>query len=291
MRTVRTGVKAVLARAYAATGGLHRQHAGRLVMLTFHRIRPDQEAAAGRPMRNLEVALSDFRRLLAWMQARYEPVALADWLEQVTPPKCASFAVTFDDGWADNFEQAFPVLREMDIPATVFLSTNAVENRVPFWWQTAGLPDEQIEARKATPPEIVGSRDVVEAAAREFLTWGQIRDMGASGLVRFGPHGHRHMLLDGVSREQALADIQTCWALLQQRIPEWSLPLMAWPNGTGREDMGPGLEAMGLRAAVGTGRGAIAHVSESRWTLPRNNVDRQVAATPGLWPWLLMRAR
>jgi peptidoglycan/xylan/chitin deacetylase (PgdA/CDA1 family) len=288
---MRTGLKTAAGRAYAAAGGLRRQHKGRLVILTFHRIRPDGEAAAGRPMRSLEVTVSDFRRMLTWMRERYRPLSLADWLEGGAPPECASFAVTFDDGWADNYEVAFPVLRELGIPATVFVSTNAVENRVPFWWQTAGLLDDEIERRKASPPEPVVGRDAVEAAAREFLTWGQIREMGASGLVRFGPHGHRHMLLDSVSREEALADLRACLELLQQRIPEWSLPLLAWPNGNVREDLGAELPAMGLQAAAGTGPGAAGAVDDTRWDLPRNNVDRRLAATPGLWPWLLLRAR
>ncbi|HPC58499.1 MAG TPA: polysaccharide deacetylase family protein, partial [Kiritimatiellia bacterium] len=114
---MRTWLKTAAARAYAATGGLRRRHKGRLVILTFHRIRPDGEPAAGRPMRSLEVSVSDFRRMLTWMRNRYRPLALADWLEGGAPPECASFAVTFDDGWADNFDVAFPVLRELGIPA------------------------------------------------------------------------------------------------------------------------------------------------------------------------------
>jgi peptidoglycan/xylan/chitin deacetylase (PgdA/CDA1 family) len=288
---MQTGLKATLARAYAAAGGLRRQHAGRLVMLTFHRIRPDGEEAVGRPMRNLEVAVGEFRRMLDWMRSRYEPVALADWLEQKTPLARASFAVTFDDGWADNFEQAFPVLRELGIPTTIFLSTGAVEERRPFWWQTAGLTDEQIERRKTAPPAVKRDPRVEEAVAREFLRMDQIRQMGESGLVRFGAHGHGHVLLDGLSRADALADIRQCWGVLQRRIPDWCVPVLAWPNGNARDDLDDDLAAMGLRAAVGTARGAVTRVSESRWNLPRNNVDRQLAATPGLWPWLLLRAR
>ena len=58
-----------------------------------------------------------------------------------------------------------------------------------------------------------------------------------------------------------------------------------------REDLAADLEGMGLRAAFGTARGAAAAPGLARWSLPRNNVDRRVACEPGLWPWLLMRAR
>jgi peptidoglycan/xylan/chitin deacetylase (PgdA/CDA1 family) len=293
---MRTFLKASLARAVAASGGLRRLHAGRLVVLTFHRVRPDGEPDGKRPMRNLEVTVSDFRRLLAGMRARYEPLALGEWIARDEPPACASFAVTFDDGWADNFEQALPVLRELGIPATIFLATGAVEDRLPFWWQLPGLSDAEIERLKNQPQDQLEARVaadpvVRQAHAADFLSWDSIREMGRSGLVTFGPHGHRHALMTTLSREEVVADLQHCWGLLQRNIPDATVPVLAWPNGNAREDLAADLETMGLRAAVGTGPGAAATAAEARWNLPRNNVDRAIAREPGLLPWLLLRAQ
>lgn len=292
---MRTLLKATVARAYAAAGGLRRLHAGRIVVLTFHRVRPDGEPAAARSMRNLEVSVADFRRLLAWMRGSYEPVVLADWIARAAPPARASFAITFDDGWADNHEHAFPVLRELGLPATIFLATGAVEDRTPFWWQMPGLSDAEIELlkRRARPEieaRLAGHPDLRKAHELDFLSWEQIREMGASGLVQFGPHGHRHALMASLPRDEALADLRRCWALLRERIPGALAPVFAWPNGDARDDLAAELEALGLRAAVGTGRGAAATAAAARWNLPRNNVDRNIARHPGLWPWLLMRA-
>ena len=289
---MRTPLKSAVARGYAACGGLRRLHAGKLVVLTFHRVRPDGESAAGRPMRNLDVDASDFRRLLRWMLVRYEPLALRDWIGRDAPPPRASFAVTFDDGWADNFEHAFPVLRELGVPATVFLATGAVEDRRPFWWQAAGLTDAEIERRKTAGSDPSGNAaGNAAAAAADFLTWEQVREMGRGGLVAFGPHGHGHRLLDRLPRDEAREDVRRCWALLQARAPGVLAPVLAWPNGNARDDLAADCEAMGLRAAVGTRRGAAAVPAESRWNLPRNNVDRNLSREPGLWPWLMMRAR
>jgi len=293
---MRTLLKSSLARTVAACGGLRRLHAGRLVILTFHRIRPDHEEAPARPMRNLEVAVSDFRDLLLWMKERYEPVALGDWIARDEPSARASFAITFDDGWADNFTQAYPVLRELGIPASIFLATGAVEDRRPFWWQHPGLSDIEIEEMKDEPQDQLEARAaadtlVRQAHAHDFLTWEAIREMAGSGLVTFGPHGHRHALLTSLSREEALADIQECWDLVRREVPVALLPVLAWPNGNARMDLAADLEAMGLRAGVGTRRGAVAMAAEARWELPRNNMDRHAAHEPGLWPWILMRAR
>lgn len=293
---MRTLIKTSVARAFEAVGGLRRLHAGRLVVLTFHRVRPGGEAPHQRAMRILDVAVPDFRRILVEMRERYEPVALGDWIGQEAPPARASFAVTFDDGWADNHEHAFPVLRELGIPATIFIATGAVEERMPFWWQMPGLTDATIEQmkRRAHPgieARLAGHPDLRRTHERDFLTWEQVREMGRSGWVTFGAHGHRHALLDHLPQAEAVADIRRCWSLLQERAPEALVPVLAWPNGNARDDLGPELEALGLRAALGTRPGAVATAARGRWNLPRNNVDRNVASHPGLLSWLLLRAR
>lgn len=285
---MRTLLKATWARAHAATGGLRRQHAGKLVVLTFHRVRPTGEQPPARPMRNLEVDAADFRRLLLWLRARYQPVALCEWLSAAAAPSRPSFAITFDDGWADNAAHAWPILRELDIPATIFLATGAVAERTPFWWQTAGLTDAEIERHKAHPPAAPAP---ATAPSADFLTWDQINAMGAAGLLTFGAHGHQHLLLDNVPAAAALADIRQCWSLLRQNIRAGLLPLLAWPNGNCRDDLAPALNDLGLRAAFGTARGAVATPDAARWRLPRNNVDRQLSRQPELWPWLMMRAK
>lgn len=293
---MRTLLKTAVARAYAACGGLRRRHAGRLVVLTFHRVRPGGEGPARHAMRTLDVAVPDFRRILARMKEDYEPVALRDWIGREAPPARASFAVTFDDGWADNYEHAFPVLRELGLPATVFLATGAVEDRTPFWWQLPGLSDAEIEILKHRPRAWLENRmaerpDFRKTHAADFLTWEQIGEMGRSGLVDFGPHGHRHLLMNSLPREEAVDDVRRCWSLLNERAPGALLPALAWPNGDARGDLAADLEALGLCAAFGTGRGAVARAADARWNLPRNNVDRNASRHPGLLPWLLMRAR
>ena len=292
---MRTFLKASFARVAAASGALRRRHAGRLVVLTFHRVRPGGDEPRTRAMRALDAPADDFRRLLAWMRARYEPLALADWLARGTPPPRAAFAVAFDDGWADNYHHAFPILRELGIPATIFLATGAVEDRMPFWWQMPGLSDAEIEMMKRRPHRWIEDRlaerpDFRQAHAEDFLTWDQIREMGRSGLVRFGAHGHRHALLDQLERAEAAEDVRRCWELMVRHVPDALVPALAWPNGNARADLAADLEALGLRAAFGTARGALAAPGAARWNLPRNDVDRNVAVHADLWNWLLWRA-
>jgi peptidoglycan/xylan/chitin deacetylase (PgdA/CDA1 family) len=311
---MRTAAKALLARLAERSGFLRRRLGGRLVVLTFHRVRPDGEPAGERPMRNLEVPVSAFRDFLLWMRRRADPVALGEWFPGGGNGSAADkgkgglparrrrmpfFAVTFDDGWADNALYAAPVLEELRIPATIFLATGAVEKRIPFWWQVPGLPDEGIEGMKTLPPAQLEQRvreappAVRDACAREFLDWKQVREMARSGLVRFGLHGHRHALMTSLSHTEALDDICKCREILLARAPEAFVPFFAWPNGNVRADLAPALESLGMRGAFGTRAGVVAAgpvAGDGRWRLHRNNVDRHLAETPALWPWLLAKA-
>jgi len=78
-------------------------------------------------------------------------------------------ALTFDDGWRDNFEEMFPVLKKHGAKATIYLAT--------------------------------------EYASIPLLTPEQIREMSASGLVEFGAHTLHHVNLTVTAPEEALREI------------------------------------------------------------------------------------
>ena len=66
------------------------------------------------------------------------PVSLEQLADAVTHGRTLperAVAVTFDDGFSDTFEIAFPLLRLHEIPATVFVSTEHVENDEPYWFE------------------------------------------------------------------------------------------------------------------------------------------------------------
>ena len=108
-----------------------------LLILTYHRILP-----VNHPDRTVEQpgmvtspeALNRHIRLARKLGAR--PMHLNDWLELnqhgKTLPRLA-VAFTFDDGWQDNYEHAFPQLKAHNAPATIFLVTRMLDTDKTFW--------------------------------------------------------------------------------------------------------------------------------------------------------------
>jgi len=62
--------------------------------------------------------------------ARYLPPMS---LDQLLQPGASGAVITFDDGYANNFELAFPVLQKYRFPATVFLTTGFLDQSTPLW--------------------------------------------------------------------------------------------------------------------------------------------------------------
>jgi len=77
-----------------------------------------------------------FRQQLGFLKRHYSIVSLEQVLDAldgkiVLPPNAA--LITFDDGYKNNFDVAFPVLQEMQIPATIFLTVDRIGSDNPLW--------------------------------------------------------------------------------------------------------------------------------------------------------------
>ncbi|MGG5889684.1 polysaccharide deacetylase family protein [Falsiroseomonas sp. HC035] len=127
MRLPKLGLTARL-RAAGHRLGLRRG----AVVLMYHRV-----AAPGSDPWDLCVSPTHFQDHLGALRdwgATILPLAeLVAAAEQQRLPKRA-LAITFDDGYADNYHAAFPLLERSDAPATIFVATGPILASREFWW-------------------------------------------------------------------------------------------------------------------------------------------------------------
>jgi peptidoglycan/xylan/chitin deacetylase (PgdA/CDA1 family) len=134
--------------------------------------------------------------------------------ERELPIPRKTFVVTFDDGYANNFLHALPVLARLHVPATLFLATAYLDSPRPFPsddWSAAGLPG-------------------VPSDTWRPLTTDEAQRLTANGLVELGAHTHTHADFRG-RPEALLADLKQNLTVLRERFGVERPPL-AFPYGT-----------------------------------------------------------
>ena len=93
------------------------------VILAYHRILPAGSDDLTFTQPGMYVTQETFESQVRYLTRHYRPVPLDDILARPIDGTCA---ITFDDGWVDNYEYAFPILRRYGVPATIFIATGQV---------------------------------------------------------------------------------------------------------------------------------------------------------------------
>ena len=106
-----------------------------LAIYLFHGV-VRKNAYAVRNYNNKHLDLATFRRIMGDLAAAGTAMALDDvlaTLEAGEPFPANAFAVTFDDGFANNLTVALPVLSELRVPATIYLTSDFVASNRMSW--------------------------------------------------------------------------------------------------------------------------------------------------------------
>jgi len=105
-------------------------------ILTLHRVLPAREGAF-QPNAFLEIEASFLDRLIGHLRGRGLEIVSMDemWRRLVEKDFSRRFvALTFDDGYRDNLEFAWPVLRRHEVPFTLYVATSFPDRLGELWW-------------------------------------------------------------------------------------------------------------------------------------------------------------
>jgi len=128
--------------------------------------------------------------------------------------KRKSVVITFDDGFEDNYLTAFPILKEFEIPVTIFIVTD---------W--------------------VGDENM--------LDWSQIKELEKSDLIDIGSHAVSHDMLTRMPKAEMLMEIKQSKQILEDALNK-SIELFCYPTGAHSEFIKKMTKLSGYKAACAT---------------------------------------
>lgn len=115
---------------------------GNCTVFTFHRVLSESEYEAATFQRSIAVSDVALRQFLVGVKSRFEIISLQEMIDIQNSGKSKGkrpyACITFDDGWYDNYTHAFPILKSLEVPATIFLSSDYIDSEAGFWWQNLG---------------------------------------------------------------------------------------------------------------------------------------------------------
>lgn len=277
---------------------------GKLTTFIFHRVLPKTD-----PLFPEEPDAQRFDQILRWLKSWFNVLPLdvaVDCLKrQDLPPSAA--AITFDDGYADNFTVATPILRRHGLPATFFIATGFIDGG-RMWNDTviesirasgerildltpvalSALPITTIAEKRAAIEAILNeikyrplserlqlAKQIADAAKvippdDLMLSSAQLREMRASGM-HIGAHTVSHPILARAGLGEASDEITRGKVFLEQLLEE-QIRLFAYPNGKPGTDYLPEhaelVRKLGFDAAVSTAWG-VADVTTDLYQIPR----------------------
>jgi len=317
-RRLRTEGERVLAWLSRLLGGLGDGGlpGGGAVLLAYHRVLPRSRLRSFPFLEDLVTTEEDFAGQMSLLAARFRVLPLMEIVQALrSGDRLApgTIGITFDDGYADNYHCAWPVLRRHHLPATVFLTTGHVGGaRGLFWWdevsrwRTAGVKRLEVEGLGMRSVATMGARDrlledlktlpvdeahrrVREASARaaigaapdpgrEFLSWDQVREMQSDG-ISFGSHTVSHCLLPVETVGRRRAELHDSRAVIEKETGR-PCPLFCYPNGTATEPLAREVQDAGFLGAVATGaREVIQDAGIDPYRLPRKLVNYRAGMT------------
>jgi peptidoglycan/xylan/chitin deacetylase (PgdA/CDA1 family) len=171
------------------------------VVVAFHHVHETEDA------RGLSIDPATFERYCHFFRRHFQVIPLRDLVGKLErrEPVHRHLAITFDDGYRDNFDHAAPVLERLGLPATFFVVSQWIGTDVVPWWDR--------EQNRRYP----------------WMTWDQVRSLRRRGFD-IGAHTRTHADLGRIGGASAHDEILGGRFELEVKIGE-PVDLFAYPYG------------------------------------------------------------
>lgn len=246
----------------------------RLSVLIFHRVLPQPD-----PLAPGTVDAAQFDRICSWLARWFNVLPLEQAVHDLKAGRLTAraAAITFDDGYADNLEQAVPILQRHGLCATFFIATGFLDGG-RMWNDTLteavrltkrsslglsglglpladDLPVSDLQGRREALGQLIGAVKYLPPAHRQavvdevaeragaalprdlMLRSDQVLTMRRAGM-QIGAHTRQHPILAKLPDDEALAELRGSRDDLAALLGE-PVRVLAYPNGKPGADYGP----------------------------------------------------
>ena len=185
-------------------------------VLAYHRVRELSEGSSFEfDPALVSASPANFRAQMQYIRDRYHPISSTDLIAYVDQGRALprdAVLVTFDDGYDDNYRVAFPILRELGVPATFFVSTGHIDSGLPYAYDwlvhmvcvtTAPMLDvPEVDLKEAIPASLA-ARQSLAAELLDRVKW-----------------------MDDAAQYAVISRLQTAWSM--PRAPHPDCRPMIW---------------------------------------------------------------
>lgn len=171
------------------------------VVVAFHRVHDSRDSTG------LTITTTSFAQYCRFFSERFRVVPLHELVTRLEQqlPVGGYLAITFDDGYRDNYQYAAPLLRSLSLPATFFVVSDWIgSDVVPAWDRASGL-------------------------VHSWMNWSEVRALHDMGFT-IGAHTQTHVDLGRIGPDEADREIRGAKSELEDRLSA-PVDLFAYPFG------------------------------------------------------------
>ena len=256
---VRTGGDRLLSASFGSWRGL--------LCFNYHRIGDSSSSPFDRAL--WSATEDEFDRQIRFFKKHFDLITTEDLDDFWNGSRAQAIMLTFDDGYRDNFELAFPILASHGVPAVFFLTSGFLDDRPLSWWDelawmvhSAQVPElaattwfERQELSADRESVIVGLLNVLkhlplnemapfldtlgevcgtgrapsDVADQMWMSWDHVRVMDQHGMD-FGGHSVQHPVLANCDPETQRREINDSKARIEQQLGR-DLTAFSYPVG------------------------------------------------------------
>jgi len=245
----------------------HRPHG--LYCFNFHRIGDSNKTPFDPCVFSCDV--EDFEKHITFINKHFKIVSTQDVCQLVgakTPINEHLALITFDDGYIDNYQLAYPILKRKNIPAIFFITTSLTDTQtIPWWdeiaWHAKQMPNTNLSLTGWPNSIMIGeslSRNDIrqilyyvktsklkvkqqldelraiskheykkECQTRLFMNWSELNEMQKNGM-EIGAHSHSHEIFAKLNEEELQYELSHSKRLLEDNL-NMKVTALSYPVG------------------------------------------------------------